>query len=227
MKNLTTFINEAEKSKKQKEYQEFFDKKLKAFGVDSPAKLDDAEKKKFFDEIEKEWTGDKVNEKKVEEDFDSEDDKDSEDLKDKKDKKDAKVDKKDDKGDDEKEKIDESAMADLHIVAKEAKDYNAFKKEIKKDYPKWKDADIKELYDELMDTKESTSEEIYESLIVELSGADKKMLKTGDSGDVANIRNGIKNLFSDLSENGFDNEDISRVIAEIVDTSLQQIKSSY
>ena len=33
MKKLTNFINEAEKSKKQKEYQEFFTKKLKEFDV--------------------------------------------------------------------------------------------------------------------------------------------------------------------------------------------------
>jgi hypothetical protein len=43
------------KSEKQKEYQEFFKKKLKEHGVDSPADLSDDEKKKFFDEIDKEW----------------------------------------------------------------------------------------------------------------------------------------------------------------------------
>ena len=41
------------------EYQEFFQKKLKEHGVGSPAELSDAEKKKFFDEIEKEWKGEK------------------------------------------------------------------------------------------------------------------------------------------------------------------------
>ena len=40
-------------------YQEFFKSKLKQYGVDSPAQLDDEKKKKFFDEIEKEWTGEK------------------------------------------------------------------------------------------------------------------------------------------------------------------------
>ena len=39
-------------------YKEFFDKKLKKFGVKSPAGLDKAEKKKFFDEVDKEWKGD-------------------------------------------------------------------------------------------------------------------------------------------------------------------------
>ena len=41
------------------EYQTFFKKKLKEYGVTSPASLSDADKKKFFAEIEKEWTGDK------------------------------------------------------------------------------------------------------------------------------------------------------------------------
>ena len=84
MKKLTNFINEAEKSKKQKEYQEFFDKKLKKFDVDSPAKLSDADKKKFFNEIEKEWDQEPTNEKQVEEDYDSEEDEDSKEMKAKK-----------------------------------------------------------------------------------------------------------------------------------------------
>jgi len=46
-------------SEKQKEYREFFDKKLKEYGVKSPAELDDAKKKKFFDEIDKGWKGEK------------------------------------------------------------------------------------------------------------------------------------------------------------------------
>lgn len=40
------------------EYQAFFKKKLKEFGVSSPDELSDADKKKFFNQIEKEWTGD-------------------------------------------------------------------------------------------------------------------------------------------------------------------------
>ena len=47
----------SEKSEKQKKYQEFFKKKLKEHDVKSPAELDEAEKKKFFDEIDKEWKG--------------------------------------------------------------------------------------------------------------------------------------------------------------------------
>lgn len=39
----------------QKEYQEFFDKKLEEYGVSSPAQLSEEDKKKFFNEIELEW----------------------------------------------------------------------------------------------------------------------------------------------------------------------------
>ncbi len=39
------------------EYQAFFNKKLKKFGVKSPGELSDEDKKKFFDEIDKEWEG--------------------------------------------------------------------------------------------------------------------------------------------------------------------------
>ena len=56
-KKIDKYINEASGGKA--EYQAFFNKKLKAYGVSSPDELDDAKKKKFFDEIEKEWTGDK------------------------------------------------------------------------------------------------------------------------------------------------------------------------
>jgi len=38
-------------------YQKFFRKKLKEWGVSSPAELSDADKKKFFSQIEKEWKG--------------------------------------------------------------------------------------------------------------------------------------------------------------------------
>jgi len=40
-------------------YKEFFAKKLKEAGVSSPAELDDAKKKEFFDMIKKEWKGEK------------------------------------------------------------------------------------------------------------------------------------------------------------------------
>lgn len=39
------------------EYQAFFQKKLKKYGVKSPGELSDDEKKKFFAEIDKEWEG--------------------------------------------------------------------------------------------------------------------------------------------------------------------------
>lgn len=42
------------------EYQEFFRKKLEEHGVESPAELDEGAKKKFFDEIDREWTGEKT-----------------------------------------------------------------------------------------------------------------------------------------------------------------------
>ena len=37
------------------DYQKFFQKKLKEWGVKSPAELDKAKRTKFFNEIEKEW----------------------------------------------------------------------------------------------------------------------------------------------------------------------------
>ena len=41
------------------EYQEFFQKCLKKFGVESPAELESDEKKKeFFDYVDKNWKGD-------------------------------------------------------------------------------------------------------------------------------------------------------------------------
>ena len=43
----------------QKAYREFFDKKCKEFGCKSPNELSDEDKKKFYNEIEKEWDKDK------------------------------------------------------------------------------------------------------------------------------------------------------------------------
>ena len=40
------------------EYEAFFNKKLKKYGVSSPSKLSAADKKKFYNEIDKEWEGD-------------------------------------------------------------------------------------------------------------------------------------------------------------------------
>lgn len=60
-------INEWKKSKNEsaeggtgdkKEYQEYFNKLLKKYGVKSPEELDEKEKKKFFDEVDKGWEGD-------------------------------------------------------------------------------------------------------------------------------------------------------------------------
>jgi hypothetical protein len=39
------------------EYQAFFNKKLKKYGVKSQSELSTADKKKFYDEIDKEWEG--------------------------------------------------------------------------------------------------------------------------------------------------------------------------
>ena len=41
------------------EYQKFFKKKLKEFGVSSPDELADEKKKEFFDMVDKEWKADK------------------------------------------------------------------------------------------------------------------------------------------------------------------------
>ena len=43
----------------KEEYKKFFDKKLAKWKIKSPAELSDEDKKKFFSEIEKEWTGEK------------------------------------------------------------------------------------------------------------------------------------------------------------------------
>ena len=42
----------------KEEYQKFFNSKLKKFDVKSVSELDDEDKKKFFNEIDKEWEGD-------------------------------------------------------------------------------------------------------------------------------------------------------------------------
>jgi len=39
----------------QDRYQAFFKEKLKKFGADSPADLDDAKKKQLFEEVKKDW----------------------------------------------------------------------------------------------------------------------------------------------------------------------------
>lgn len=45
------------KNEEDSEYQKFFQTVLKKFKVDSPAELDDAGKKKFFDYIDANWEG--------------------------------------------------------------------------------------------------------------------------------------------------------------------------
>ena len=42
----------------KEEYQKFFDEKLKKHGVKSPSELSDADKKKFFNEVDEEWEAD-------------------------------------------------------------------------------------------------------------------------------------------------------------------------
>lgn len=47
-------------AEKMTEYQKFFTKAMEKFGVESPADFKtDAEKKKFFNYVDKEWTGSK------------------------------------------------------------------------------------------------------------------------------------------------------------------------
>ena len=53
LNKIDEFLNE------ESAYQKFFMKKLEKYGIKSPTELSDKEKKKFFDEIEKEWKGDK------------------------------------------------------------------------------------------------------------------------------------------------------------------------
>ena len=51
-RKIGTYLNE------ESEYQKFFNKKLKKYGVTSPSQLGD-KKKQFFDEVDKEWKADK------------------------------------------------------------------------------------------------------------------------------------------------------------------------
>jgi len=55
MKTFKSFMSEGSKE----EYQKFFDGKLAKWKIKSPTELSDEDKKKFFAEIEKEWTGEK------------------------------------------------------------------------------------------------------------------------------------------------------------------------
>ena len=46
-------------SGKKKEYQEYFQKKLDKWNVDSPDKIPDDKKDEFFEEVDKGWDGEK------------------------------------------------------------------------------------------------------------------------------------------------------------------------
>jgi hypothetical protein len=60
LKEMKSIKEEQEKSAKQEEYAQFFKKTLQKYGVSSPAELkDDAEKKAFFNEIDKGWSPEK------------------------------------------------------------------------------------------------------------------------------------------------------------------------
>lgn len=48
-------IFEQQLSALQQEYRDYFKEKLEEFGVDSPAKLNDADKKEFFKSIKAGW----------------------------------------------------------------------------------------------------------------------------------------------------------------------------
>ena len=56
----------AEEPGDKEDYMKFFAGKLKKYGVKSPSELDDEKKKKFFNEIEKDWTHDSKEEVEVE-----------------------------------------------------------------------------------------------------------------------------------------------------------------
>lgn len=57
MKGEKFVMGEEELSSGQKKYRAFFQKALKKFGASSPAKMNDGEKKKFFDYVKANWKG--------------------------------------------------------------------------------------------------------------------------------------------------------------------------
>ena len=59
-------VEVAEEDGDKEDYMKFFAGKLKKYGVKSPSELDDEKKKKFFNEIEKDWTHDSKEEVEVE-----------------------------------------------------------------------------------------------------------------------------------------------------------------
>ena len=60
-------VEVAEEEGDKEDYMKFFAGKLKKYGVKSPSELDDEKKKKFFNEIEKDWKHDSSEEVEVEE----------------------------------------------------------------------------------------------------------------------------------------------------------------
>ena len=60
-------VEVAEEDGDKEDYMKFFAGKLKKYGVKSPAELSGEDKKKFFNEIEKDWTHDSSEEVEVEE----------------------------------------------------------------------------------------------------------------------------------------------------------------
>ena len=56
---LDRIDNRIDELDEETEYQKFFKKKLAEWGVSSPDELSDEDKKKFFAEVENEWTGEK------------------------------------------------------------------------------------------------------------------------------------------------------------------------
>ncbi len=56
MKTFSTFLTDVALSPLQKEYQDYFQGLLKKEGISSPAELDAAAMKKFFDGVSSGWT---------------------------------------------------------------------------------------------------------------------------------------------------------------------------
>ncbi len=55
VENIEFETNKHQELMEEKDYQEFFNSKLKEWGVKSPAELDKEKRRKFFSEIQKEW----------------------------------------------------------------------------------------------------------------------------------------------------------------------------
>ncbi len=55
---IREIVQETKELLEKEGYKEFFNGMLKKYGVKSPGELDDAEKKKFFDEVDSGWKGD-------------------------------------------------------------------------------------------------------------------------------------------------------------------------